>query len=74
MQLLTSLSRTGIRGGQEFRTISEHNMRNWAQRSFFTMRQAVAEVLRAGFSRNAMNEISPVSPALSSRASSIAAS
>jgi molybdopterin/thiamine biosynthesis adenylyltransferase len=48
MEPPSSITRTGIRSGQEFRTISDHDVRNWAQRSFLTMRQAVAQVLRAG--------------------------
>jgi molybdopterin/thiamine biosynthesis adenylyltransferase len=48
MEIPQSLVRTGTRGGQEFQTISDHDLRNWAQRHNFTMRQAVGEVLRAG--------------------------
>ncbi len=48
MEIPRSLVHTGTRDGQDFRTISDHDLRNWAQRHEFTMRQAVAGALRAG--------------------------
>ncbi len=48
MEIPQSLVRTGTRGGQDFQTISDHDLRNWAQRYYLTMRQAVAGALQAG--------------------------
>jgi molybdopterin/thiamine biosynthesis adenylyltransferase len=48
MEIPQSLVRTVTRGGQDFHTISDHDLRNWAQRHYLTMRQAVAGALRAG--------------------------
>ena len=48
MELLASLSRPEIRAGQDFRTISAHDLHDWAQRRCLNLRQAVREALRAG--------------------------
>jgi molybdopterin/thiamine biosynthesis adenylyltransferase len=48
MEIPPSLVRTGTRSGQEFQTISDHDLRNVAQRYYLTMRQAVAGALQAG--------------------------
>lgn len=48
METLKSVARTGTRGGQDYQSISDHDLRNWAQRRNCTLRQAVAEVLGAG--------------------------
>ncbi len=48
MGIPKSLTRAGTRSGQSFQTISDHNLRDWARRENLTLRQAVAEVLRAG--------------------------
>jgi molybdopterin/thiamine biosynthesis adenylyltransferase len=48
MEIPQSLVRTMTRGGQDFQTISDHDLRNLAQRYYLTMRQAVAGALQAG--------------------------
>jgi molybdopterin/thiamine biosynthesis adenylyltransferase len=48
MEIPPSLVRTGTRTGQDFQTISDHDLRNWAQRYYLTMREAVAGALQAG--------------------------
>jgi molybdopterin/thiamine biosynthesis adenylyltransferase len=48
MEIPTSSVRSGSRGGQDFQTISDHDLRNWAMRHDITMRQAVARALQAG--------------------------
>jgi molybdopterin/thiamine biosynthesis adenylyltransferase len=48
MELLKSRTRTGTRSGQTFHTISEPDLRDLALRNNLTLRQAVAEALRAG--------------------------
>jgi molybdopterin/thiamine biosynthesis adenylyltransferase len=48
MEIPESLVHTVSRGGEDFRTISDHDLRNWAQRHCLTMRQAVARALQAG--------------------------
>ena len=48
MEIPQSLVRRGTRGGQDFHTISDHDLRNWAQRHALTMRQAVVQALQAG--------------------------
>lgn len=45
---LKSLARSRIRSGQDFRIISQGDLRDWAQHNNVTLRQAVAEALRAG--------------------------
>jgi molybdopterin/thiamine biosynthesis adenylyltransferase len=48
MEIPPSLVRTGTRGGQDFQTINDHDLRNWAQSHELTMRQAIAGALQAG--------------------------
>uniref|UniRef100_A0A7V6A1B7 HesA/MoeB/ThiF family protein n=1 Tax=Desulfobacca acetoxidans TaxID=60893 RepID=A0A7V6A1B7_9BACT len=48
MDIPPSLVRTITRGGRHFQTISDHDLRNWAQRRKLTLRQAVARALQAG--------------------------
>ena len=48
MEIPPSLVHTGTRGGHDFQTISDHDLRNWAQRYALTMHQAVAGALQAG--------------------------
>ncbi len=48
MDTLKSLTRAGTRSGQNFHTISESDLRDWARRHLFTLRQAVAAALREG--------------------------
>lgn len=48
MEIPQSYIRTGIRSGQKFYSISDHDLRNWAQLHDLTMRQAVGEALRTG--------------------------
>jgi molybdopterin/thiamine biosynthesis adenylyltransferase len=48
MEIPESLVHTVSRGGEDFRTISDHDLRNWAQRYSLTMREAVAGALQAG--------------------------
>jgi molybdopterin/thiamine biosynthesis adenylyltransferase len=48
MEIPQAAVRTVTRGGQDFQTISNHDLRNWAQRHDLTMRQAVDGALRAG--------------------------
>jgi molybdopterin-synthase adenylyltransferase len=48
MEIPASLVRTVTRGSQDIQTISDHDLRNWAQRYDLTMRQAVAGALRGG--------------------------
>ena len=38
----------GQRGGLDYKAVNDHSLRNWAQRHDLTMRQAVAQALRAG--------------------------
>lgn len=48
MEIPKSYILSGTRGGQRFQSISDHELRNWAQLHNLTMRQAVGEALRAG--------------------------
>ena len=48
MEIPQSLVRTVTRGRQDFQTISDHDLRNWAQRYSLTMREAVTGALQAG--------------------------
>jgi molybdopterin/thiamine biosynthesis adenylyltransferase len=48
MDTLKSLTRAGTRSGQKFHTISESDLRDWALRNNFTLRQAVAAALQVG--------------------------
>jgi molybdopterin/thiamine biosynthesis adenylyltransferase len=48
MKIPTSAVRQGTRGGQVYQVISDHALRNWAQRHDLTMRQAVARALQGG--------------------------
>jgi len=48
MKLLKSVIRTGTRSGQQFSSVSDGDLRDFARRQNLVLRQAVAEVLRAG--------------------------
>ena len=48
IEIPASAVRSGTRSGQDFISISDHDLRNWAMRHDLTMRQAVARALDAG--------------------------